>query len=76
LTDTPPNNPRNDRIGGGGAAPSAGIRFEQQLGALISSWMLAGDRFDACFRLGPAAPALAVTHVDHMNQSFVAAHHD
>jgi hypothetical protein len=57
LTDTPPNNPRNDRIGGGGAATSAGIRFEQQLGALISSWMLAGDRFDTCFRLGAAAPA-------------------
>jgi hypothetical protein len=56
LTETPPHTPRIDRIGGGGAATSAGIRFEQQLGALISAWILAGDRFDASFGLGAAAP--------------------
>lgn len=56
MTDTPPNTPRNDRVGGGGAATSAGIRFEQQLGALISSWILAGDRFDESFQLGAATP--------------------
>ncbi|RUU14456.1 ATP-binding protein, partial [Mesorhizobium sp. USDA-HM6] len=56
MTDTPRNGPPNDRIGGGGAATSAGIRFEQQLGALFSSWILAGDRFDDSFRLGAAAP--------------------
>lgn len=56
MTDTPPNTLRNDRIGGGGAATSAGIRFQQQLGALISSWILAGDRFDESFRLGAATP--------------------
>ncbi|MBB2157692.1 hypothetical protein HLH33_15465 [Gluconacetobacter diazotrophicus] len=56
MTDTSPNTPRNDRIGGGGAATSAGIRFQQQLGALISSWILAGDRFDERFRLGAATP--------------------
>ncbi len=32
------------------------MRFEQQLGALIFSWILAGDRFDASFCLGAAAP--------------------
>lgn len=56
MTDTPPNTLRNDRIGGGGAATSAGIRFQQQLGALISTWLLAGDRFDQSFRLGAATP--------------------
>lgn len=56
MTDTPRNGPPSDRIGGGGAATSAGVRFEQQLGALFSSWILAGDRFDDSFRLGAAAP--------------------
>lgn len=56
MTHTPRNPPPSDRIGGGGAATSAGIRFEQQLGALFSSWILAGDRFDDSFRLGAAAP--------------------
>lgn len=56
LTHTPQDSPPSDRIGGGGAATSAGIRFEQQLGALFSSWILAGDRFDDSFRLGAAAP--------------------
>ena len=56
LTFLPKNSPPSDRIGGGGAATSAGIRFEQQLGALFSSWILAGDRFDDSFRLGAAEP--------------------
>lgn len=56
MTDTPRNPSPSDRIGGGGAATSAGIRFQQQLGALFSSWILAGDRFDDHFRLGAAAP--------------------
>lgn len=56
MTKTPQDRPPNNRIGGGGAATSAGIRFEQQLGALISSWILAGDRLDASFQLGTAAP--------------------
>ena len=56
MTDTPRSAPPLERIGGGGAATSAGIRFEQQLGALFSSWILAGDRLDEVFRLGSAAP--------------------
>ncbi|MCL6688081.1 hypothetical protein M8R19_05065 [Pseudomonas sp. R3.Fl] len=56
MTHTPRNSPSSDRIGGGGAATSAGIRFEQQLGALFSSWILAGDRLDDSFRLGAASP--------------------
>lgn len=56
MIDTPQNGQPSDRIGGGGAATSAGIRFQQQLGALFSSWILAGDRFDDSFRLGAAAP--------------------
>lgn len=56
MTHTPRNSPPSDRIGGGGAATSAGIRFQQQLGALFSSWILAGDRFDDSFRLGEAMP--------------------
>lgn len=52
MTQTPQIPPRNDRLGGGGAATSAGIRFEQQLGALFSSWILAGERLDSAFRLG------------------------
>jgi len=55
LTHTPQSPPRSDRIGGGGAATSAGIRFEQQLGALFSSWVLAGERLDSVFCLGAAS---------------------
>lgn len=55
LTQTPQSPPNNDRIGGGGAATSAGMRFEQQLGALFSSWILAGERLDSVFRLGAAS---------------------
>ncbi|WP_296075153.1 ATP-binding protein [uncultured Agrobacterium sp.] len=56
MTDKPRNNHPSDRVGGGGAAASAGIRFQQQLGALFSSWILAGDRFEDSFRLGAATP--------------------
>lgn len=56
MTQTPRNPSPHERIGGGGAATSAGIRFQQKLGALFSSWILAGDRFDQSFRLGSAAP--------------------
>ncbi len=56
MTDTPQADPSSDRIGGGGAATTAGIRFQQQLGALIASWILAGDRFDPAFDLGAARP--------------------
>jgi hypothetical protein len=56
LAHTPQNPSSNDRIGGGGAATSAGIRFEQQLGGLFSSWILAGDRLHHSFRLGAATP--------------------
>lgn len=56
MTHTPRNASSSDRIGGGGAATSAGIRFQQQLGALFASRVLAGDRFDDNFRLGNAAP--------------------
>ena len=56
MTDTPQDRPPSSRIGGGGAATSAGIRFEQQLGALFSSWILAGDRLDETFHLGAATP--------------------
>jgi hypothetical protein len=56
LTDTPQNGSSSNRIGGGGAATSSGIRFEQQLGALFASWILAAERFDTAFRLGDAAP--------------------
>lgn len=56
MTHTPQNPSPRDRIGGGGAATSSGIRFEQQLGALFSSWILAGDRLDDSFRLGGTTP--------------------
>ncbi|MGB8602691.1 MAG: hypothetical protein WCD42_10915, partial [Rhizomicrobium sp.] len=56
MTDMPQDKPQSDRIGGGGAATSAGIRFEQQLGALFASWILSGDRLDESFRLGDATP--------------------
>lgn len=56
MTDKPKPDSNPDRIGGGGAATTAGIRFQQQLGALIASWILAGDRFDPAFELGAARP--------------------
>ncbi len=56
MTINPRNGSSIHRIGGGGAATSSGIRFQQQLGALFASWILAGDRFDTSFSLGTAAP--------------------
>ncbi|KPF62768.1 hypothetical protein IP69_20145 [Bosea sp. AAP35] len=45
------------RVGGGGAATSAGILFEQKLGALFGAWMLAGRRLDPRFTLGDTTAA-------------------
>lgn len=41
---------------GGGAATSGGVLFEQQLGALIGVWMLAGLPLDSRLNLGTAQP--------------------
>jgi hypothetical protein len=49
--------PERPRVGGGGAATSAGIHFQQRLGALFGAWLLAGQRFDRRFNLGDAVPA-------------------
>ena len=40
----------------GGAATSAGIVFQQQVGALFGACLLAGERVDACLNLGTAVP--------------------
>ena len=42
--------------GGGGAATSAGILFEQQLGALVGVWMLTGRPVDQGLNLGVSTP--------------------
>jgi len=42
--------------GGGGAATSAGILFQQQLGALIVGWLLAQRSFSQQLNLGQAKP--------------------
>ena len=44
------------RLGGGGAATSAGIRFQQQVGAMIGCMLLAERPFDQRFDLGQAKP--------------------
>ncbi|MGR3761722.1 hypothetical protein ACUXV3_16570 [Roseobacteraceae bacterium NS-SX3] len=49
--------PRKSRVGGGGAATSAGVIFQQKLGASIASRILSGRCFDPAFRLGNANPA-------------------
>ena len=43
-------------VGGGGAATSAGIRFQQQVGALIGSWLLTERPLDARLDLGESKP--------------------
>ena len=45
------------KVGGGGAAASAGILFQQQVGAVIGAWLLAERPFDQRFNLGRAKPA-------------------
>ena len=40
----------------GGAATSAGIVFQQQVGALFGACLLAGERVDARLNLGTAVP--------------------
>lgn len=46
----------DSRIGGGGAATSAGMQFQQRLGALIGGWLLSQQPMDASLGLGDAAP--------------------
>lgn len=46
----------DSRVGGGGAATSAGIQFEQRLGALIGSWLLNQQPMPAFLGLGDAVP--------------------
>lgn len=49
--------PRKSRIGGGGAATSAGMVFQQRLGTSIASRILSGRRFDPALLLGNANPS-------------------
>ncbi|MEP1521287.1 hypothetical protein [Ascidiaceihabitans sp.] len=49
--------PEKSRVGGGGAATSAGIFFQQKLGSLIGTWLLSGQSFDRAFNLGDARPS-------------------
>ncbi|NCC84689.1 MAG: ATP-binding protein [Clostridia bacterium] len=46
----------DSRVGGGGAATSAGIQFEKRLGALIGSWLLNQQPMPAFLGLGDAVP--------------------
>ena len=50
-------NPELKRVGGGGAATSAGILFQQRLGAVIAAWMLSGQSFSSVFKLGDTTPS-------------------
>ena len=56
VSDPAVQNPRNQGSTGGGAATSAGIRFEQQLGAIMGVNILAGRPLDRRFKLGSANP--------------------
>lgn len=42
------------RAGGGGAATSAGIHFQQRLGSVLGAWMLSDQSFGRAFDLGDA----------------------
>lgn len=48
--------PERHTIGGGGAATSAGILFQEQIGAIIGVWLLAEQPFDQRLDLGAAKP--------------------
>lgn len=48
--------PERLSAGGGGAATSAGITFQQQLGALVGTWLLGERPFDQRLALGHAVP--------------------
>lgn len=48
--------PKRPAVGGGGAATSAGILFQQQIGAVIGSWLVAEWPLDARLNLGQAKP--------------------
>lgn len=50
------NDPSSLLAGGGGAATTSGVLFQQHVGALIASWMLAGTPLDPQFELGQAGP--------------------
>ncbi|RKE94301.1 hypothetical protein C8N30_3424 [Sulfitobacter guttiformis] len=49
--------PEKSRVGGGGAATSSGIFFQQRLGSVIGAWMLSDQSFDRVFNLGDARPS-------------------
>jgi hypothetical protein len=51
LSDTADPSPPN-RVRAGGAAASAGFRFQQELGALVELWMLTGTQPDQRLGLG------------------------
>ncbi len=48
--------PERPAVGGGGAATSAGILFQQQVGAVIGTWLLADRSLDHRLDLGEAKP--------------------
>ncbi|MBK4216161.1 ATP-binding protein [Paracoccus caeni] len=48
---------KNSRVGGGGAATSAGVIFQQRLGSFIATQILSDDPFDPVFNLGEAKPS-------------------
>ncbi|WP_438765349.1 hypothetical protein [Kushneria sp. TE3] len=53
MTQTPG---KPTTTGGGGAATSAGIQFQQQVGAIMGAWILAEQSFDRQLELGAAKP--------------------
>ncbi|ACI58859.1 conserved hypothetical protein (plasmid) [Rhizobium leguminosarum bv. trifolii WSM2304] len=48
--------PGRQTIGGAGAATSAGILFQKQIGAIIGAWLVAEQPFDQRLDLGAAKP--------------------
>ena len=48
---------KHSRVGGGGAATSAGVVFQQRLGSCIAAQILSDDQFDPVFNLGEAKPS-------------------
>lgn len=55
MSDFSSNSSVGNRPGGGGAATSAGIQFQAQVGALLSAYMLSNQRIDARFDVGSAS---------------------
>ena len=56
MSDLHKDSVADNRGTGGGAATSAGITFQQQLGALFGVHLLAGTRFEEHLGLGSASP--------------------